>query len=66
VLEDYPRPDIWRFVAHSVVEDEKGRLFDLTPPLAARKYPFNRSELVDEQDLLMPSVRQLVHVDHRL
>jgi hypothetical protein len=66
VLESYPRPDIWRFVAHSVVQDEQGRLFDPTPPSAARKYLFLRTDMVDEEYLLMLSARQLVHVDHRL
>ena len=66
VLEGYPRPDVWRFVAHSVVEDQRGRLFDPTPPVAAGKYPFTRTEMVEEEYLLMLSARQLVHVDHRL
>lgn len=66
VLEGYPQPDICRFVAHSVVEDEQGRLFDPTPPLASRRYRFLKDELTDEEFMLLLSARQLVHVDHCL
>ena len=38
-----------RFAAHSVVQDEHGELFDLTPPRAVRKYPFLRHPLTDEE-----------------
>jgi hypothetical protein len=66
VLDGYLQLGIWRFVAHSVVQDEQGRLLDLTPPSAARTYPFLSDEMTEEEYLLMLSARQLVHVDHRL
>lgn len=55
-----------RFAPHSVVLDERGELFDLTPTRAIRRYPFLRHHLTDEEFLLMISARQLVHLDHRL
>jgi hypothetical protein len=66
MLESYPRQGVCRFVAHSVVVDEQGRLFDLTPSSAARKCPFLKEKMSEEEYLLMLSVRRLVHVDHRL
>jgi hypothetical protein len=66
MLESYPRQGVCRFVAHSVVVDEQGRLFDLTPSSAAPKYPFLKEKMSEEEYLLMLSVRRLVHVDHRL
>ena len=53
-----------RFAAHSVVLDENGELFDPTPTRAARRYPFLRHHLTDEEFVLMVSARQLVHLDH--
>jgi hypothetical protein len=55
-----------RFAPHSVVLDERGELFDLTPTRATGRYPFLRHHLTDEEFLLMISARQLVHLDHRL
>jgi hypothetical protein len=67
ILEGYPRPDVWRFVAHSVVEDERGRLFDLTPNRAGGQYRFLRDHrLSNEEFILMLSRRQLVWLDHRM
>src|SRR3979490_1529128 len=65
ILENHPRLGVCRFVAHSVIEDERARLFDLTPSAASQRYPFLRTEMVDEEYLLMLSARHLVHVDHR-
>lgn len=53
-----------RFAAHSVVRDEQGLLFDLTPTRATRRYPFLPNHLSDEEFVLMVSARQLVHLDH--
>ena len=65
VSEGYSRPGICRFIAHSVVEDERGLLFDITPSRASHRYPFLREEMTEEEYLML-SARQLVHVDHRL
>lgn len=55
-----------RFAAHSVVQDERGELFDLTPTMAAQRYPFLHNHLTDEEFILMVSARHLVHLDHRV
>jgi hypothetical protein len=36
-----------RFTAHSIVETPDGRLFDLTPARASRRYPFLRHRGLD-------------------
>ena len=64
VFERYSRPGFCRFIAHSVVEDEQGQLFDPTPTRASRRHPFVRDESVEEEFLLMLAARQLVHLDH--
>ena len=38
-----------RFTAHSVVETPDGRLFDLTPARASRRYPFLRHHGPDDE-----------------
>jgi hypothetical protein len=65
VLEGYPDPDVWRFVAHSIVEDQRGRLSDPTPSIAAQKYPFLRAAMAEDEYLLLLSARGLIYVDHR-
>lgn len=55
-----------RFVAHSVVRDEQGRLFDLTPPGMAARYPFLQHPYTAEEFVLMLARSGLVHLDHHL
>jgi hypothetical protein len=55
-----------RFVAHSVVRDAVGRLFDLTPPGMAARYPFIQHPHTGEEFTLMLARRGLVHIDHHL
>ena len=66
VFEGYTRFGFCRFIAHSVVEDEHGRLFDPTPTRASHRHPFLREEMSEEEYLLVLSARQLDRVDHRL
>ena len=40
---------IVRFNAHSVIENEKGELFDITPSKASQRYPFIRAEESEEE-----------------
>lgn len=40
---------IVRFTAHSVVEDQKGELLDITPILTPREYPFVRANIPEEE-----------------
>lgn len=54
-----------RFAPHSVVLDERGELFDLTPTKASNRYPFLRNHLTEEEFVLVTSSRKLVHLDHR-
>lgn len=54
-----------RFVAHSVVGDQNGRLLDLTPPGVAQRYPFLPHPYTGEEFLLLLSRRCLIHIDHR-
>ena len=37
-------PAFWRFTAHSVIEADDGRLFDITPSRASQRYPFIRHD----------------------
>jgi hypothetical protein len=43
VFEVYSPLGFCRFIAHSVVEDDKGILFDITPTRASRRYPSRMS-----------------------
>jgi hypothetical protein len=49
-------------MAHSLVEDDKGRRFDLT---AYTGQPFLEFEGIEEEFVLLVSARQLAHVDRR-
>ena len=40
---------IVRFNAHSVIENENGELFDITPSKASQRYPFIRAEESEEE-----------------
>lgn len=53
-----------RFTPHSVVEDEDGRLVDITPSGASRRYPFLRHTGSDEEFEQLVTSRMLVHLDH--
>lgn len=55
-----------RFASHSVVLDEEGELFDLTPTRAVQRYPFLRNHLTDEEFVLMISARRLVRLEHHV
>lgn len=66
VYESWLAQGFCRFAPHSVVLDQHGELFDLTPTRAVQKYPFLRDHLTDEEFVLMVSSRRLVHLDHRL
>lgn len=66
VYESWLPLGLCRFAPHSVVLDEHGELFDLTPTRAVRRYPFLRHHLTDDEILLMVSARRLVHLDHHL
>jgi hypothetical protein len=66
VHESWLSQGFCRFAAHSVVQDERGELFDLTPTRAVRRYPFLHNHLTDEEFVLMVSARQLVHLDHHI
>jgi hypothetical protein len=65
VIEHLDR-DYCRFVAHSVVRDEQGMLFDLTPPGLAGRHPFLQHPYTAEEFVLMLARRGLVHIDHHL
>jgi len=52
-----------RFNAHSVVEAPDGRLFDLTPSRASRRYPFLRHEGPGEFEEILGRIG-LVHLDY--
>jgi hypothetical protein len=66
VYESWLPQGFCRFGPHSVVLGQHGELFDLTPTRAARRYPFLRNHLTDEEFVLMVSSRKLVYLDHRL
>ena len=53
----------YRFIPHSLVEDDKRRRFDLTVSIAP---PFLEFEGIDEEFVLLISARQLTHVDYTL
>lgn len=53
-----------RFQPHSVVADENGRLFDVTPSLASQRYPFLRHEGTDAEYVALVESSHLVHLDH--
>jgi hypothetical protein len=55
-----------RFVAHSVVRDEQGRLFDLTPPGIAQRYPFLQHPYIGEEFVLMLARHGMIYIDHHL
>jgi hypothetical protein len=54
------------FVAHSVVEDETGRRFDVTPQVFLDKRSFLEDEDPDEVYMLRNVKRNLVSLDHYL
>jgi hypothetical protein len=58
---DYSNEGRYRFMPHSLVEDETGRRFDLT---AYTRHPFLEFEGVEEEFVLLISTRQLTHIDH--
>lgn len=58
---DYSEQRRYRFMAHSLIEDEEGHRFDLT---AYTGHPFLEFEGVEEEFVLLMSARQLTHVDH--
>jgi len=66
VFEVYTPLGLCRFIPHSVVEDEDGVLFDITPSRASRRYPFLRDELTEEEYVLLITSRKLVNLDHNL
>ena len=55
-----------RFVAHSVVRDPQGGLFDLTPSRAPVRYPFLMHPYTGEEFVLMLSRRGLIHIEHHV
>lgn len=55
-----------RFTAHSVVVDEQGRLWDITPTRASQRYPFVRAEGTDDEFAQIVEVRGLGNLDHYL
>jgi hypothetical protein len=65
VFEGYTRFGFCRFIPHSVVEDEHGRLFDPTPSRASHRHSFLRDEMSEVKFVLMLSARQLDCVDYR-
>jgi hypothetical protein len=66
VFEVYTPLGLCRFIPYSVVEDEDGVLFDITPSRASRRYPFLRDELTEEEYVLLITSRKLVNLDHNL
>ena len=55
-------PAVWRFIAHSVIEDVNNRLFDITPRRAAQRHPFIRHDgPKGEFESLIVSIRYLDH-----
>jgi hypothetical protein len=66
VFEVYTPLGLCRFIPHSVVEDEHGMLFDITPSRASRCYPFLKDEMTEEEYILLITSRKLVNLDHRL
>ena len=47
---DFSKPmSVVRFYAHSVIENEKGELFDITPSKASQQYPFIRADESEEE-----------------
>jgi hypothetical protein len=66
VFEVYTPLGLCRFIPHSVVEDEHGFLFDITPSRASRRYPFLKDELTEEEYVLLITSRQLLNLDHKL
>jgi hypothetical protein len=53
-----------RFTAHSVVADEAGRLWDITPSRASQRYPFICAEGTVEEFVQIVEVRGLGNLDH--
>jgi hypothetical protein len=66
VFEVFAPLGFCRFNPHSVVRDEQGELFDLTPTRASQRYPFLYNHLTDEEYVLLVSGRQLHFLDHKL
>ncbi len=58
---DYSEQRRYRFISHSLVEDEEGHRFDIT---AYTGHPFLEFEGIEEEFVLLMSARQLTHVDH--
>ncbi len=53
-------------MAHSVVEDEKGSRFDVTPQRPIGQYSFLEDEAFDEEYMLLITSRRLVKIEHYL
>ena len=52
-----------RFTAHSVVEDETGKLWDITPNRAADSYPFIRHPGDPEEFVTLMTENNIVNLD---
>lgn len=59
-------PEFCRFTAHSVIEDDTGRRFDVTPSATFARYPFLEDEAIEEEYVLLISSRGLIFLDHQL
>ena len=66
LIIDMTARGLFRFVAHSVVQDEDGNRFDVTPQQSFSKYPFLEDEDPDEVYLLRNVRRNLTALDHFL
>jgi hypothetical protein len=66
IFEVYSPLGFCRFISHSVVEDEDGVLFDITPTRASKRYPFLNDEMTEEEYVLLITSRKLVNLDHHL
>lgn len=60
---DWPLLSIVRFTPHSVIEEADGRLIDITPSQASRRYPFLRHDEGSEAFDKLVGGRLIVHLD---
>jgi hypothetical protein len=55
---------VFRFTAHSIIDDGTGTLFDLTPSQASQRYPFLRHEGLEGEFISLVEDHGIVHIDH--
>jgi hypothetical protein len=58
--------DYVRFTAHSVIRNEQGVLYDITPTQASRPYPFIQAEEGTDEFCAFINASNVLHLDYEL